>query len=297
MGLVFNIHESGYFYCTYPDGKKMYLHRLIMRDEIKRFIDRTGISSPVVDHINRQVCDNRRCNLRVVSKRINAINTIKGDNTKYYGVFTMPNYSTTTNTQSYRMKIPYPKKDELIQEYYTNEIDAALAYDYYVNKYYSWETDISNIGQGKIPQEELDKRGIKSIKDIDHRSFEANKREKHSTASNKFSYYGISEVYSGSNTIQARYLDPNTKKKYRIGDTVPISELLQLVARREYFIEEHPEFNCKSNVWYPPNPENKIVVAGIIVSREEQDELKKGTISKPRQMLESEWDLTFKNKN
>lgn len=51
------------------NGKVVYLHRLIMADELNSH------SQPMlVDHKNQDKLDNRRCNLRVVNKSANQIN-------------------------------------------------------------------------------------------------------------------------------------------------------------------------------------------------------------------------------
>jgi hypothetical protein len=57
------LHKSSGYYCTKYKGKQIFLHRLI-----------AGVDGLEVDHINRIKTDNRRSNLRAVSKHVNHVN-------------------------------------------------------------------------------------------------------------------------------------------------------------------------------------------------------------------------------
>lgn len=59
--------------CTTINKKKIYMHRLIMKNPVKQ----------IVDHINNQTLDNRRENLRIVSHKENHENRIDRKN-KFY---------------------------------------------------------------------------------------------------------------------------------------------------------------------------------------------------------------------
>ncbi len=61
-------------------GKTILMHRLIL--------DLAAVSFPVVDHINGDTLDNRRCNLRPCTRSQNARNTSarRGSSTKFKGV-------------------------------------------------------------------------------------------------------------------------------------------------------------------------------------------------------------------
>lgn len=67
--------------CTY----KVHAHRVVLQ----RTIGRPLVKGELTDHINRNKLDNRRENLRVADKSINAVNTnIRSDNsTGYNGVY------------------------------------------------------------------------------------------------------------------------------------------------------------------------------------------------------------------
>lgn len=70
-----SLTEKGYvrFSCYYAKGKAARLHRLIM----ERVVGRSLLKTEQVDHINGDRCDNRRCNLRVVTSRQNNQNRTK----------------------------------------------------------------------------------------------------------------------------------------------------------------------------------------------------------------------------
>ena len=55
--------SNGYFIAT-KESTKQYLHRLILKAK----------KGDIVDHINQDKTDNRRCNLRIVSKNLNNYN-------------------------------------------------------------------------------------------------------------------------------------------------------------------------------------------------------------------------------
>ena len=62
-------------YCSYNNyptkGKKTYLHRLI----VERMIGRLLLTTETVDHIDKNIYNNTRLNLRLVDKRNNRINS------------------------------------------------------------------------------------------------------------------------------------------------------------------------------------------------------------------------------
>ena len=63
--------------CRFAGSDKKYtLARLLMRPE----------RNEMVDHINRNPLDNRRCNLRIVTPRQNSINRTANSSTGYIGV-------------------------------------------------------------------------------------------------------------------------------------------------------------------------------------------------------------------
>ena len=65
------IGNNGYAFSSH----KQTLHKLLMNPK-----------EGVVDHINRNKLDNRRCNLRVVSQSVNSTNKTSKTNTGHYGI-------------------------------------------------------------------------------------------------------------------------------------------------------------------------------------------------------------------
>lgn len=70
------VETNGYVRCL-RDGKKIYLHRLIMQCP----------SNLCVDHINHKPNDNRKCNLRIVTKQQNNQNKIPNTASMVSGVY------------------------------------------------------------------------------------------------------------------------------------------------------------------------------------------------------------------
>lgn len=68
----FHKNSDGYLTNYYPNpnhkgkGKHRFLHKMIIGEIPKNM---------VIDHINRNIYDNRKCNLRVVSYTVNALNS------------------------------------------------------------------------------------------------------------------------------------------------------------------------------------------------------------------------------
>lgn len=68
------IHRSSGYLCAKINGKFVYFHRAVL-----------GFPNGIVDHINRNKLDNRKKNLRVVCRHINAVNRdIQKNNTSGY---------------------------------------------------------------------------------------------------------------------------------------------------------------------------------------------------------------------
>lgn len=65
--LNWNKHKLGYAYrLIWKNGKcvgSMYMHRIILHEPVG-----------IIDHINRNRLDNRKCNLRITNKSMNALN-------------------------------------------------------------------------------------------------------------------------------------------------------------------------------------------------------------------------------
>jgi len=114
------------------NGKTIYLHREILNAK----------KGQIVDHINRNGLDNRKCNLRFANKAINANNTKYHENSaiKLKGVTVRKD-----RNKKYRATIVFEGKQIYLGSYYTPE-EAATSYDIAAVKYYGKNTYLNNIG-------------------------------------------------------------------------------------------------------------------------------------------------------
>lgn len=83
LELKWHRHTAGYMQ-TGGGNDKQYAHRIVLQRKIGRLLKK----GELCDHINQNKLDNRRSNLRVADKSINAVNrNIRTDNkTGYNGV-------------------------------------------------------------------------------------------------------------------------------------------------------------------------------------------------------------------
>lgn len=111
-----NVYKNGY--CTASELRKLkqtyLLHRIIA--------ERMGIDSSVIDHINGDPLDNRRCNLRSATTSKNMMNRGKQLNNKsgYKGV--------TRRRDKWRVTVTVNRK-HVYEAYFDDLIEAARAYD------------------------------------------------------------------------------------------------------------------------------------------------------------------------
>ena len=96
-------------------------HRYIMRSEMEKYNIETGlpINKIKIDHINRDVLDNRKSNLRCVTHSENIFNRPKQSNNKsgYKGVSSRKIYNTTYYVGSIQYKgKQYQKAFKTLQE-------------------------------------------------------------------------------------------------------------------------------------------------------------------------------------
>jgi hypothetical protein len=84
---IYGFYARRNLYLGVIDGKEKWkaimMHRLIM----ERFLGRELERREVIDHINHDSLDNRRCNLRVASQRQNTQNRNEKSSSKYPGVY------------------------------------------------------------------------------------------------------------------------------------------------------------------------------------------------------------------
>jgi len=108
---------------------RVYMHRMIMNPP----------TNMVVDHINRNKCDNRKENLRIVTYTQNTWNTTsKNTNTsEYKGV-------SKTSRGKFMVQITAVGKERYIGSF-TNEIAAANAYNYHARKYYDEHAYLNDV--------------------------------------------------------------------------------------------------------------------------------------------------------
>jgi hypothetical protein len=107
-----------------------FMHRYIMKDEIKIYSNETGIpiNKIQIDHINRNSLDNRKCNLRICNNQFNNFNKEKyiTNNTGFKGVMKFKG--------KYVAQISYFGKNKRIGTYDKVE-EAAIAYDVFALTY------------------------------------------------------------------------------------------------------------------------------------------------------------------
>lgn len=115
-----HLTKSGHIY-TSIRSECIFIHNFILsRDTDPRL---------VVDHINQDPSDNRKENLRVVTKSINAMNKYsKWGKSKFKGVSRAKGVA-----DNYRAYVTYNKKRYSLGVY-TSEIEAARAYNFFVLK-------------------------------------------------------------------------------------------------------------------------------------------------------------------
>lgn len=100
------------------DGKTVFLHRFLMKDALEN----TNIENAMIDHIDRNTTNNRRSNLRVVSKTTNnRSRRVMGKSSKFPGVSWYKNY------KKWHARIRLDGMQKHLG-YYVHEQDAARAY-------------------------------------------------------------------------------------------------------------------------------------------------------------------------
>lgn len=112
----------------------LYMHRLIMGLTL---LDK----GKIVDHINHNPLDNRRCNLRVTDYVGNARNSSASGKSKYLGV------SVYTNKKGYKCISSriYVDKKSVGLGFHKTEEAAALAYNVAATKYFGEFANLNNV--------------------------------------------------------------------------------------------------------------------------------------------------------
>ena len=246
---IYLLKDDGYLVVNnpYDDKNNIPLHRMIMQNEINDYY-KTHNDNPVVIHINGNKLDNRRCNLKVMPSRYSKLNLDK----EFIGVEQI-----ASNT--FRMQIKDPNTKEAIKINYNNKISAAISYDYYANKFYPNEPELTNLYLGKFTKDQLDYHNIHSLNDMyDDKSAIVKDRSSFVRGSD-LDFYGVEEFNGG---YRVRVKDNEGKLIY-IGKTKDPNKVLQLVCKRENYILNN-DLKAKSNLQKINNPNNKLIIAGIL---------------------------------
>lgn len=140
IGLIkqfsWSITKKGYAYRT-ENNQKFYLHNLIMGIEVD---DKTNY----VDHIDGNPSNNLMENLRICTIAENNLNKIKSANknysSKYKGV--------SLNKKSNKWRVGVKLQGEIVySDYFTNELAAASAYNYYARIHHGEFAKLNDIDE------------------------------------------------------------------------------------------------------------------------------------------------------
>ena len=247
---IYLLRDEGYLLVNSPYGNRnnnIPLHRMIMQNEINEYC-KTHNDNPVVIHINGDKLDNRRCNLKVMPSRYSSLNF----NREFIGVEQI-------GINTFRMQIKDPNTKEAIKINYNNKVSAAISYDYYANKFYPNESDFTNLHLGKFTQEQLESHNIHSLNDMYDDTSAIVQNRKTFVRGSELDYYGVEDFDGG---YRVRVKDNEGKLVY-IGKTKDPNKVLSLVCKRENYIIDH-NLNAKSNLQKINNPDNKLIIAGIL---------------------------------
>lgn len=122
---------------TRINGKyyKILMHRVIMKVNDK---------TQIVDHINGNTLDNRRCNLRITNRCGNSRNSLKRSDGKsiYKGVSVR--YKSKKG-QRFEVRIQISSEKRIYLGYFKTEVDAAKAYNDAAIKYFGEFAKLNNI--------------------------------------------------------------------------------------------------------------------------------------------------------
>lgn len=126
---IFFLDSSGYP-TTHINHKQINIHNLIL-------VKKDGL---MIDHINRNTLDNRKCNLRYATYSQNSINRkLQKNNTSgYRGVHWFK------ITKKWKAKITCNKK-RIYLGYYKSKIEAAKAYNKAAKKYFGEFAVLNNV--------------------------------------------------------------------------------------------------------------------------------------------------------
>lgn len=243
-------------YNPFNDGNNIPLYKLLLKNNIEEYL-RTHNSIPSIHFINQDILDYRKSNLALISSRYAKINNDKD----FVGVDEI-------SKNNFRIRIKDSNSNQIIYKNYNNPISAAISYDYYSNKFYPNETELTNFGLNKYTNDILNSHNIHSINDMyDDISFaiDSDNRKSSELKNSEFDFHGVEKFEKG---YRVRVKDENGKRVY-IGKTKDKNKIIDLVAKREEYLCTHNS-KSKSNLVTPKESNGKIVIAGILKSKNEK---------------------------
>ena len=229
----------------------------IMKDDINKYIDRTGDVNPEVLFLDTLKSNLSYNNMKVISRDDKRIIHYGDPTGNYIGVFKAES--------SYGIKVKDLETLEPIKLYFKLELEAAMTYDYYMVKLYPNKIGLTNFEHKKYNQSILDAYKIKTKFDI--KPFEP-LPPKNKTGINKNIFTGIHRY---KNRLYPSVMDPELGKRKFVSESgFTLDKLMDCVACRVEYMMNHVTTSIPN---YIPIDEEKskgkIICALQLITKEE----------------------------